>query len=387
MDASTDSPQEPTVSLTPSRRGVPLTLVLGLAVACNAITAVAVAPRLMPRPPAVAPSTPGVSPPRPPSSPITVPSSPSYRPRPVETEANVPTSDRFKRGVVLIAAEGPSVSSAGTGIVLTADGLIMTNYPVVRSSDTIRVTVASTGRTMTARMVGRDAKRDVALLRVSTRVALEPVTIDTDEVRIADTVFVSGNANGQGFVSTTKGNVMELNQFVRVKGSGPNDPEEDLEGVIQSSADAYPGDSGGPTFDADAEVLGMTTAGTTGTSDRSSFAIPIATALQVVDQIKAGDESGTVVIGPKSYLGIVVSDTTSRDGVHLTQVLDGSPAARAGLRPGDVLTGIHGHSPKTRGQLSDVLDMLEPGSQVDVEWLRSGGIHKGQLTTAPSSVN
>ena len=110
--------------------------------------------------------------------------------------ANVPTSDRFKRGVVLIAAEGPSVSSAGTGIVLTADGLIMTNYHVVRSSDTIRVTVASTGRTVTARMVGRDAKRDVALLRVSTRVALEPVTIDTDEVRIADTVFVSGNANG-----------------------------------------------------------------------------------------------------------------------------------------------------------------------------------------------
>ena len=388
MDASTDSPQEPTVSLTPSRRGVPLTLVLGLAVACNAITAVAVAPRLMPRPPAVAPSTPGVSPPRPPSSPITVPSSPSYRPRPVETEANVPTSDRFKRGVVLIAAEGPSVSSAGTGIVLTADGLIMTNYHVVRSTEAITVTIAATGRRHTAELVGRDATKDVALLKLERASNLDVVTVDSDPVRIGDIVVAAGNANGQGYVSAHRGNILELDRQINVKGANVNDPPQRLRGLIETNAPAWPGDSGGPMYDAESEVLGMTTAGSsTGdgeTEDKQVYAVPIREALDVVDKIKRGDESGTIVIGPKAYLGVIVQADDS-SAVIVSDVQADTPAAEAGLTTGDTISNLDGQEVRTRAELSDVLDTIEPGTTVQITWTTASGRERTAPITPKAS--
>ena len=139
-------------------------------------------------------------------------------------------------------------------------------------------------------------------------------------------------------------------------------------------------------FDAESEVLGMTTAGSDeDEDDRRVYAVPIDEAMAVVRQILAGDESGTVVIGPKAYLGVVVAvDDTS--AVSVSRVEGNAPAAKAGLRAGDTITAIDGKRVRSRGELSTVLDGIEPGTTVTVEWTTAGGAQRSapvKVSAAP----
>ena len=235
-------------------------------------------------------------------------------------------------GVVLIEAETGSGIAAGTGMILTADGQVLTNYHVVAGSDKVSVTVADSGNTYTATVVGFDQARDVALLQLKNASGLTTVTVDNDQVAVGDAVAAVGNASGGGELVKAAGKVTATDQSLTVSSDSPWGSSEDLSGLVETNARAVPGDSGGPMFDSENEVLGMTTAGST--KERTSYAVPIATALAVVDQIETGQDAGTVRVGPAGYLGIKVADaeTGSTIGKTITQVVAGQPGRQGGRR-------------------------------------------------------
>lgn len=169
-------------------------------------------------------------------------------------------SDALSRGVVLITVTTAAGEGAGTGMVLSADGQVLTNYHVVDGSTAVEVTVAATGDTYPATVVGHDAAADVALLQLDGASELETVTLDDDPLGVGDALTAVGNAEGGGELVAAAGNVTALDRSVTVSGT---DGTEDLTGVIQTDVGAVPGDSGGPMFDAEGEVAGMTTAGGT----------------------------------------------------------------------------------------------------------------------------
>lgn len=347
------------------------------------------AQRLQPRPPAAT----TVPLPRPTVDPLQ-PTTPAASPRPMPEQSVGPVevTDDVKRGVVLISGRTPNEGVAGTGMVLSEDGYVLTNYHVVRSTESITVTIASSGRRYNAEMVGRDATKDVALLKLERARNLESVTIDGEDVRLGDVVVAAGNANGQGFVTAHRGNVLGLGRSINVRGASENDPPQRLNGLIETNAPAWPGDSGGPMFDGEGEVLGMTTAGSSasdaaGGEDKQVYAVPIHEALAVVEKIRGGDESGTVVIGPKAYLG-VIAEVDDSSGLRVRNVLEDSPAGRTGLREGDTILSLDGRRVRTRAELSDVLDTIEPDTTTTISWATSAGRERtAQITVAANPLN
>ena len=338
------------------------------------ITPTPVDPAVLPHP-TPEPSGPGIPP-------------ESARPLPEQSVGPVEVSDELKRGVVLITGRTPAEGVAGTGMVLTPDGYVLTNYHVVRSTESITVTIASTGRRHTAELVGRDATKDVALLKLDRASNLETVTTDSDDVAIGDIVVAAGNANGQGYVTAHRGNILALDRQINVKGANINDPPQRLRGLIETNAPAWPGDSGGPMFDNQAEVLGMTTAGSSsgepGEEDKQVYAVPIREAIDVVQKIRRGDESGTVVIGPKGYLGVIVQADDS-SAVIVSDVQDATPASRAGLAAGDTILSLDGQRVRTRSELSDVLDTIEPDTTVTITWTTASGRERSADITPQAS--
>jgi S1-C subfamily serine protease len=288
-------------------------------------------------------------------------------------------------GVVLIEAETGSGIAAGTGMILTADGRVLTNYHVVAGSDKVSVTVADSGNTYTATVVGFDQARDVAVLQLKNASGLTTVTVDKDQVAVGDAIAAVGNASGGGELVKAAGKVTATDQSLTVSSDSPWGSSEDLSGLVETNARAVPGDSGGPMFDSQNEVLGMTTAGST--KDRTSYAVPIATALAVVDQIETGQDAGTVRVGPAGYLGIKVADaeTGSTIGKTITQVVAGSPADKAGVVSGSKLTKVGDTAIKANANLATVIRALEPGQQVTIEWTTPGGSHKTATVTLGSS--
>ncbi len=273
-------------------------------------------------------------------------------------------------GVVLIAATVSDGTAAGTGMVLTSDGYILTNYHVIAGSSAIQITVADSQRTYAAEVVGDDASRDVALLKVKGASGLPTVSLDNDDVSIGDAVVALGNANGQRTLVSAAGDVTAMDVSLTVNSDSPWGTTEKLSGMIQTSAAAVPGDSGGPMYDGEGEVLGMTTAGST--DDSVSYAVPIKTATAIVKQIKAGNESGSVRIGPAGYLGVTSdSESTQADGMIISTVDADGPAAAVGIAAGDRLTVFDGTTITASTNVAELIRETEPGQSVKVSWIDS----------------
>lgn len=176
--------------------------------------------------------------------------------------------------------------AAGTGMVLTSSGLVLTNNHVVEGSDTIRVTIPSTGRTYTATVVGTNASQDVAVLALSNASGLATVIPDDDhDLSTGDTVTGVGNAGGTGNLVAASGSVTALDQHITTTAE-QGAAAESLSGLIQTDAAIQSGDSGGPLLDDEGEVVGMDTAASVGGLS-VGYAIPISTALSVAKQIVA----------------------------------------------------------------------------------------------------
>ncbi|WP_051208562.1 S1C family serine protease [Propionicicella superfundia] len=294
--------------------------------------------------------------------------------------------DAPSEGVVFIEATTSEGAAAGTGMVLTSDGYVLTNYHVVAGSSAVQVTIADTGTTYTAAVVGDDSTRDVALLKLSGASGLQTVTIDDDAVGVGDTVVALGNANGEKALVPAAGSVTGLDQSLQVSSESPWGTTENLSGMIETNAGAVPGDSGGPMYDDEGEVIGITTAGST--SEGVSYAVPIATAMKIVNQITSGDESGTVRIGPAGYLGISTNNTTSSrsGGLVISSVATDGPAAAAGIAAGDVLVSFNGTQITSTTNAAEIIRETEPGQKVKVSWIDSStGTTKTATVTMGSS--
>ena len=297
-----------------------------------------------------------------------------------------------KKGVVTINTVlnyDESSQAAGTGMVLTSDGTVLTNNHVIQGATSITVTDETTGKEYKADVVGADATNDVAVLKLENASGLSTVTLDDDgEPSTGDTVKDVGNAEGTGNLVAAEGTVTATDQDIQVQ-SESGTGTESLTGLIEISADIVSGDSGGPVLDSEGEVVGMATAASSGTADVTGYAIPITTAKTIAEKILAGESSSTITIGLPAFLGVEVSNTTgTTGGVAVAGTVEGSGAASAGLTAGDTITSIDGTAVTSSDQLTKVVQSHSVGDKVSVRYTDSTGAAKTvtiTLTAGPAA--
>ena len=271
--------------------------------------------------------------------------------------------------------------AAGTGVVLTSNGEILTNNHVVGGATKITVTVVSTSRSYPATVVGTDAGDDVAVLQLSGASGLDTAKLSSDQVSVGDEVTAVGNAGGTGGTPTAaEGTVTALGQSITAAGEGGSDPEQ-LTGMIQVDADIQAGDSGGPLYASDGKVVGIDTAASSGqTAATAGFAIPIEKAVSIADRIQSGEDSATIQQGTPAFLGVQLAQDAA-GAATISGVVDGSPAAEAGLQAGDTITAVGGTTVDSADALSATLAERNPGDQVRVTWVDSTGTsHTATIT-------
>jgi S1-C subfamily serine protease len=267
--------------------------------------------------------------------------------------------------------------AAGTGMVLTSSGEVLTNNHVIRGATTIKIVVPGTGRSYTARVVGYDVTDDVAVLQATGASNLKTVsTANSSTVKLGQSVTATGNANGTGTLTTTSGTVTGLEQAITVSDDAGG--SERLTGLIETSAALEPGDSGGPLFNAAGKVIGMNTAASVShgfrqMSTSDGYAIPINTALSIADQIEEGKASATVHIGGTAFLGISVATNTYSSGALVGAVVRGGAADNAGLEAGDVIRSIDGRTVSSSASLQSILLSEKPGAKVSVTYVDAAG--------------
>ncbi len=279
-----------------------------------------------------------------------------------------------------------SASAAGTGMVLSSDGEILTNNHVVNGATSITVTVVSTGKTYSATVVGTDARDDIAVIKLNNASGLSTAKLATTAaVKTGDKVTGVGNAGGVGGTpSAATGKVTAINQSITASDEGGANAEK-LTGLIQNDADIVAGDSGGPLYNAGGRIIGINTAGASTnqySAQDESYAIPISTAVSIADQIEQGKASAKVHIGSAAFLGISVATTsTGSAGATISDVVAAGPAARAGIVAGDVITSIGGRRVTSATSLSSVMDGYHGGDKLKVEWKTATGKTKHATIT------
>ena len=294
-------------------------------------------------------------------------------------------------------------TAAGTGIVLTSNGEILTNNHVIDGATSIKVTDVGNGRTYTAKVVGYDASQDVAVIQLQNASGLTVASLgDSSTVQTGDSVVALGNAGGKGGTpSVAAGAVTALNQSITASDEGSGNSEQ-LTGLIETNANIQPGDSGGSLVNSYGQVIGMDTAASSGTQFQSqsgqtteqAYAIPINEATSIARQIEAGTTSANVHIGATAFLGIESQPTSqgsgsgfggsgfggfggsqgnSTSGVTISGTLSGSPAANAGLTAGDTITSVGGQSVSTAQDIAHALVKYHPGDSISITWVDQSG--------------
>lgn len=289
--------------------------------------------------------------------------------------------------------------AAGTGLVLTPNGEVLTNNHVIEGATSIKVTDIGNGRTYKGVVVGYDRSHDVAVLKMVGASGLDTVQVgDSGRASVGQKVIGIGNAGGKGGTpSVVSGRIVQLNASVNAS-DGSAGTTEKLTGLISHNAPIRPGDSGGPLVDLSGRVLGINTAASTRQGDfqlnsqTRAFAIPINRALAIARQVEAKRASGTVHIGATGFLGIaVLSASQARahgvvagHGVAVGGVFSGSPASRAGLAAGDVIVSADGQRVGSPLGLQSVLGRHHPGDRVSISWLdRAGSRHSATVVLMP----
>jgi S1-C subfamily serine protease len=323
-------------------------------------------------------------------------------------------------GLVLIntTLQYNSEAAAGTGMVINADGLVLTNNHVIRGSTRITATVVATGKTYLAQVVGYDVTGDIALIQLqhASRLTVVPIG-NSSAAKAADAVVALGNAEGQGKITAAAGHVTALNATITASDEAGSTSTETLHGMIETNADIQPGDSGGPLASS-AGVIGMDTAGNAPgdmQGPAAGFAIPINTALSVARQIAAGHASSAVTIGYPPFIGIFIGSGSSSDpqaqaqqqgqgsgafggsgntpgcynsntdlmvpssiapvgsGTLIEGTICGSPAAAAGMTGGAVITAMNGQAVGSPDDFAGIIARFHPGDTVSVTWVSPSG--------------
>ncbi|PLT20237.1 MULTISPECIES: Do family serine endopeptidase [Ralstonia] len=259
-------------------------------------------------------------------------------------------------------------ASLGSGVIVSSEGYILTNHHVVDGADEIEVALTD-GRKSNAKVVGSDPETDLAVLKINLP-DLPAITLGRlENVRVGDVVLAIGNPFGvgqtvtMGIVSALGRSHLGINTF---------------ENFIQTDAAINPGNSGGALVDAEGNLVGINTAiySRSGGSLGIGFAIPVSLAKQVMESIIS---TGSVVRG---WIGVEPQDVTPeiaesfglsrKDGALIAAVVQGGPADRAGLRPGDILTSVNGESILDTTALLNSIAQLKPGAEAKVTVSRKG---------------
>jgi putative serine protease PepD len=312
-----------------------------------------------------------------------------------ERPGNVPAiAARGLKSVVTIQTVVPSCSSsalrntgvssdAGTGMVVSGAGEILTNNHVVALATSITVEVAGSSEPLRATLVGTDPKSDVALLHVAGLPQVSPVTFaPASSIVVGERVVAIGNALAlsESEPSVTAG--ILSGERRRIKAGGDCAGTEQLTGLLQTQAAVNPGNSGGPLFDTDGRVVGMNTAAASSASNGAEraqnvgFAIPVTELRTLLPGLRTGGTTGR----PHAFLGVEVeplgAGLHSRAGVPVSSGADvvgidpGGPAAGAGLRAGDVIVAVGGHAVLGPSSLAAVLSATPPGTTLSVSFYR-----------------
>jgi len=260
---------------------------------------------------------------------------------------------------------------AGTGIVLTSDGQLLTNAHVVSGATSIKVTLGNDTQSHDARVIGVDTTHDLALVKINGVTNLPTAQLgNSSDLKVGDSVIAIGNAlNLQGGMTVTEGIVSALNRSIDA-GSDGGRGSESLGGLIQTDAAINPGNSGGPLVNAAGQVVGINTA-TSGDAQNIGFAIAIDNAKPVIDQLRKGGStsSGTSTQqAGQAFLGVSVSD--GQTGALVQDVDPSSPAGRAGLQQGDEIVSLGSQSVQSADNLTSAMQSHKPGDKVAVTFLR-----------------
>jgi S1-C subfamily serine protease len=287
-----------------------------------------------------------------------------------------------------------SSQAAGTGMILTSDGQVLTNNHVVDNSSTIKVTIAGRSGTYTAHVVGVAPASDVALIQVEGVSGLPTVTLaSSSTLKVGDQVVALGNALGLGGTpAVSTGTVTALNQTITASEGGGK--SEQLTGMIQSDAPISPGNSGGPLVNSAGQVVGMITAGDVqGFRSQTStvnYAIPSDTALTYVNMIRSGQASAELIYGQVGFMGVSVRDLTSSvatqlglnvsSGALVVSVQASSPAESAGITDNSVITKVGDAKVTSSATLGTAIRAHKPGEKVSITWVDKRGTHTAAVT-------
>jgi serine protease Do len=259
------------------------------------------------------------------------------------------------------------LTGQGSGFFISPDGYAVTNFHVVEKADNVEVTLDD-GRVFTAKVIGADDRSDIALVKVDNAGSLPFVTFADETPRIGEWVIAVGNPFGLGG-TVTAGIVSARGRDI---GAGPYDD------FLQIDAAVNRGNSGGPTFDTDGNVIGVNTAivSPTGGSVGIAFAVPAATVKAVVTQLK---DNGKVSRG---WIGVQIQEVTAdlaeglglngTRGALVAEPQPGSPAAKGGIESGDVIVSINGKDARDSREVSRTISNLRPGATVTIGVIRKG---------------
>jgi S1-C subfamily serine protease len=289
--------------------------------------------------------------------------------------------------------------AAGTGQVLTSTGEVLTNNHVIDGATSIKATDVGNGRTYTAKVVGYNKTKDVAVLQLQNASGLQTVSLSSAGVQAGQKVVAVGNALGKGGTpSVATGKVTATGKTITASDEDAGNAEQ-LHGLIQTNAGIQPGDSGGPLLNTAGDVVGMNTAASSNISTTAfgsqsqqpatqAFAIPITEATSIASQIEAGQASSTVHIGATAFLGVEVSPesgaggfggfgngdgSSASGGATVAGVVSGSAVAQAGLAEGDVITAVAGHTIASSTDVSSALAAHHPGDKISLSWTDQSG--------------
>ena len=286
--------------------------------------------------------------------------------------------DALDVGAVVAKAE-PSVvsiqvqlrggSGAGTGVILTADGEVLTNAHVVEGATVVTVTLAGESQARTADVVGSNAAADLALLKIRNASGLPTAELGKSAgVAVGDDVVAIGNALAlRGGPTVTRGIISGLDRSLDTE-------DGTMTGLLQTDASISSGNSGGPLLDATGKVIGINTAvatsGRGSSAENIGFAIPIDQAIPIVERLRGNQAAARV-----GYLGVTTADPDDGSrGATVVRVETGSPAAGAGVRTGDLITHVDDKAVDGAAALSSAVKAHQPGETVKLRIVRGSEI-------------
>ncbi|MDD2886673.1 MAG: Do family serine endopeptidase [Aliarcobacter sp.] len=282
--------------------------------------------------------------------------------------------------------------SLGSGVIISKDGYIVTNNHVIENAEEITVTIGDETTEYNAKLIGRDADSDIAVIKIDPKAPLQPIKIaDSNSLLVGDVIFAIGNPFGigstitQGIISALNKNKVGINRY---------------ENYIQTDASINPGNSGGALVDSRGALIGINTAIITksGGNNGIGFAIPVAMVKDVVEKLVA---DGKVTRG---YLGVAISDIDielakvykRNEGALVLDISADTPAARGGLKRGDLIYAINGKLVKDKTTLQNTIAAFKPNEKVKIQVERDGkdielniilGDRATLLDTTPAQIN